>query len=372
MILAFLFALLAFLSLLPILKPLMTGSRPVPDRSQFDQAVYRDQLQELDRDIARGLISATEAETARIEIQRRLLAASREPSRQVRLTRSPAMAAFVLALVGGGSVLAYVYLGSPDLPDIPFSAQPRETANSPREQMRKAVDQLAEQVRQNPKDGGGWLRYARGLAALGDWGHAEAAYRQAIALGQDSPDIEADHAEMLVMQTGGTVTPAAEAAFRNVLSADQGNAMARYYLALAHLQAGEPRKAIDGLQGLLAILPSNSPLRDRIGRQIAQAAKTAGLPMPKLAEGSAPTPTGTPPGPTASQEAQAAQMPAAQREAMIRGMVASLAAKQEADPGNFDGWMRLGRAYAVLNEPDKAAAAYDKAQALRPDDLSVP
>jgi cytochrome c-type biogenesis protein CcmH len=53
-------------------------------------------------------------------------------------------------------------------------------------------------------------------------------------------------------------------------------------------------------------------------------------------------------------------------------MVAKLAAKQEADPSNLDGWLRLGRAYAVLHQPDKAADAYDKAAKLRPGDISIP
>jgi cytochrome c-type biogenesis protein CcmH len=53
-------------------------------------------------------------------------------------------------------------------------------------------------------------------------------------------------------------------------------------------------------------------------------------------------------------------------------MVANLAAKQEADPANVDGWLRLGRAYAVLHETDKAAEAYDKAARLRPDDVTIP
>ena len=65
-------------------------------------------------------------------------------------------------------------------------------------------------------------------------------------------------------------------------------------------------------------------------------------------------------------------MPDAQRQAMVRDMVAKLAAKQDADPGNLDGWLRLGRAYAVLHQPDKAADAYDKAAKLRPDDVSIP
>ncbi len=57
---------------------------------------------------------------------------------------------------------------------------------------------------------------------------------------------------------------------------------------------------------------------------------------------------------------------------MIQGMVARLAAKQQADPGNLDGWLRLGRAYAVLREPDKAADAFEKAASLKPDDAAIP
>ncbi len=375
MILAFLLALLAFLALLPILTPLMGGGRPVPEGSLFDQAVYRDQLQELERDIARGLTTDTEAETARIEIQRRLLAASRTELRPARLARSPILAALVLLVVGGGSVATYLSIGAPGLPDEPFASRPQDPQAEERTQMREAVDQLAERLRQNPDDGPGWLLFARSLSTLGNWSQAETAYQRAMRLGQDSPAVEADHAEMLVMQAGGTVTPAAEAAFTKVVAADHGNATARYYLAIGRMQAGEPKRAIAGLQDLLAMLPSNSPLRAQIGRRIAAAAQVAGVPVPDLAQGQAPEPAGATqpaPGPTDAAMAQAGTLPPAQQEAMIRGMVANLAAKQDADPGNFDGWMRLGRAYAVLKETDKAAVAYGKAQALRPDDISVP
>lgn len=379
MILAFLLALLAFIALLPILTPLMGGGRPVPEGSLFDQAVYRDQLQELERDIARGLVTSTEAETARVEIQRRLLAAGRTESRPARLSRSPLLAALVLLLVGGGSVATYLDLGAPGLPDEPFASRPKNPQADERSQMREAVDQLAVRLQQNPNDGPGWLLFARSLSTLGNWSQAETAYQRAMRLGQDSPDIEADHAEMLVMQAGGTVTPAAEAAFAKVLAADHGNAMARYYLAIGRMQAGEPKRAIEGLQALLSILPSNSPLRTQIGQKVAEAAQAAGVPTPDLVKGTAPEAEGAAqaaqpaaPGPTDAAVAQAGSMAPAQREAMIRGMVANLAAKQDADPGNFDGWMRLGRAYAVLKETDKAAAAYGKAQALRPDDISVP
>jgi cytochrome c-type biogenesis protein CcmH len=77
-------------------------------------------------------------------------------------------------------------------------------------------------------------------------------------------------------------------------------------------------------------------------------------------------------GPDAKAMADAAAMTDEQRQAMVRGMVANLAAKQAADPENLDGWLKLGRAYAVLHEPQKAAEAYDKAARLRPGDVSIP
>jgi cytochrome c-type biogenesis protein CcmH len=374
LILPFLLALLAFAALLPILAPLLRGSRPVPTRASFDQAVYRDQLHELDRDIVRGLITPTEAHAARLEIQRRLLAADKQPAAPPRLSRSPVLAAVVFVVIAAGSVLSYMWLGAPGLPDEPFSARKAELAqdNGP-SSLQRAVRVLAAKLKQNPSDAQNWLLYGRSLATLNQWDQAEDAYHHAIALGLTSPDVLGDHAEILVMQAGGTVTPAAEAAFQQVAQADPHSGIARYYLALAALQAGEPRKAIDGWQSLLAELPANSPLRPQLGQKVAEAARSAGIPAPGLAKGTAPAQSAGPaPGPDAKAMADAANMSDDQRQAMIRGMVADLAAKQQADPSNLDGWLRLARAYDVLHEPAKAADAYDKAAGLKPDDLSIP
>ncbi|HEY0184557.1 MAG TPA: c-type cytochrome biogenesis protein CcmI [Rhodopila sp.] len=370
MILPFLLAALAFATLLPIIAPLLRGSRSGPERASFDQAVYRDQLQELDRDMARGLITTAEAGTARLEIQRRLLAADRLPAVPPRLSRSPVLAAVVFVVIAVGSVSLYVSLGAPGLPDEPFAGREAELASSNRpSSLQQAADTLSAKLRQNPADAQGWLLYGRTLGMLGQWDRAEDAYRHAIDLGQTTPDVLGDHAEVMIMQAGGTVTPAAESALQQVLKADPKSGIARYYLAIAAMQAGEPRKAIDGLQALLADLPSDSPLRPQLGRRVAEAARAAGIKTPELAEGIPPAP---PSGPDAKAVADAAKMSDEQRQTMIRGMVATLAAKQQADPSNLDGWMRLGRAYTVLHEPDKAADAYDKAAALKPDDVSIP
>jgi cytochrome c-type biogenesis protein CcmH len=365
--LPFLLAALAFGALLPIVAPLLRGARPVASRGSFDQAVYRDQLQELDRDIVRGLISPSDAEPARLEIQRRLLAADKGPAAPSRLSRSPVLAAIVFVIVAGGSVGGYLWLGAPGLPDEPFSARRAEAThgNSP-SSLQTATQALAAKLKQNPTDAASWLLYGRSLAALNQWDQAEDAYRHAMDLGQTDPEVIADHAEVMVMQAGGTVIPAAETAFQQVLKADPSNGLARYYLAVAAMQAGEPRRAIEGFQALLAEMPADSPLRPQLGQRVAEAAHAAGIPVPELAKGTPPSAAAGPNG-----VADAANMTDAQRQEMVRGMVAKLAAEQDANPGNFDGWLRLGRAYAVLHEPDKAADAFDKAVQLRPDDTSI-
>ncbi len=368
MILPFLLAVLALGALLPIVAPLLRGSRPVAPRGSFDQAVYRDQLQELDRDLARGLITPGDADAARLEIQRRLLATDKVPAPPSRLSRSPILALIVFVVIAGGAVGSYLWLGAPGLPDEPFAARKAEMAHGGNPaSLQQATTALAAKLKQNPSDAAGWLLYGRSLAMLNQWDQAEDAYRHAIDLGQTGPDVIADHAEVLVLQAGGTVTPAAEAAFHQVLKADPSSGIARYYLAVAAMQAGEPRQAIEGFQALLAEMPADSPLRPQLGQKVAEAAHAAGIPVPELAKATPPAPAS---GPDAL--ADAANMSDEQRQAMVRDMVAKLAAKQDADPGNLDGWLRLGRAYAVLHQPDKAADAYDKAAKLRPDDVSIP
>jgi cytochrome c-type biogenesis protein CcmH len=374
LILPFLLAFLAFAAVLPILLPLLRGSRPVPARASFDQAVYRDQLRELDREIARGLLTDADAEAARLEIQRRLLASDQIPAKPPVLSRSPIVAGLVFVVVALGSVGGYVWLGAPNIPDEPFASRPEAamTDTNERAGLEEAAAKLEAKLRENPSDRSGWLLYGRSLALMEQFEKAADAIGHAIALGDTSPEVAVDHAEMLVMAAGGTVTPAAEAAFNQVLKTDPRNGLARFYIATAAAQAGEPLKAIAGWQALLADMPSDSPVRDAVAQRIAQAAKAAGVPVPELAKGTAAAQAEAgAPGPDAKAMADAASMPDEQRQAMIRGMVEKLAAKQEADPGNLDGWMRLGKAYAVLHEPDKSAEAYDKALALKPDDLSI-
>ena len=364
-------ALAAGAGLLMVL-PVLRAGRALPDRARYDTAVYRDQLKELDRDVTRGLIGETEAQSARLEIERRLLAAAGSaPEAAAATRRSPVLAAAVVVLVAGGATGLYVVLGAPGIPDAPFALRVAErgspggdAANRP--DVAKMAADLAAKLRRDPNNREGWQIYARTLAAIGNWQGSADAFRNLIALGETGPAVYAGYGEMLVLGSEGVVTPAAREAFGNAIKGDAANAIARFYLALADAQAGHGQNAIDTWVKL-AGETTDEDMRSEIARRIAETAKLGGLAAPPLP----PARSAAESAPGAGQTAAAGSMSEAERTTMVNGMVAQLAAKLAANPNDADGWMRLGRSYAVLAEHDKSADAYERAAALRPGDASV-
>ena len=375
MLFVLVFAAVAAAAILATSWPLLAGVVAPPERGQFDRAVYRDQLRELDRDIARGLLSGAEAEPTRLEIQRRLLSVDKpRPVRGLRFARSPGVAAAVSLFVLTGAVALYLQIGTPLLPDAPYAPHPPASAAQPdarHRDLRVAAAKLAEKLHADPNNGFGWLLYARAESLLGEWGNAGDAYQHAISLGQTSAAVYAGLGEMRVLSMRGIVAPAAQDAFAKALAADPQNDVARYYLALADAQAGEEKRAIDSWMSLAARLPEDSPMREQIADGIQEAAKEGGIAAPTMPKGVPAPPATVTGGPSPQRMAAAAQMTPAQRATMIRGMVAQLAAKLRTEPNDPDGWMRLGRAYAVLGEIDKASEAYAHAAKLKPGDVDV-
>jgi cytochrome c-type biogenesis protein CcmH len=364
--------------LLAVLLPLLHGWRAPAERRQFDRAVYRAQLDELGRDIARGIIGGTDAQTARLEIKRRLLAAdAASTATGSRLGSSRALAIASALIICGGAGMLYLWLGAPGVPDVPF-AERHEATPAKQEahvEMADAATALAARLRTNPTDAQGWLFYARTEATLGNWAIAADAFQHALALGQTSADVQSAYGEMQVLAADGIVGPPARTAFTAALHRDKTDVVARYYLALADAQAGESRRAIAAWLDVAADLPEGSPMREAVQRRITDAANAANIPVPPMPKGQPLTPpaaSDATSGPSSDQIADAANMPPAERDKMIRGMVAQLAAKMAHTPDDVDGWMRLGRAYAVLGDTDKAADAYDRAAKLRPDDTDIP
>ena len=368
------------------------GRAPAPTRAAYDITVYRDQLAEVDRDLERGLLVDDQARAARIEIQRRMLAAgpedgsggTEEPARP-RPRGSVAVIAAIAAAVPAGAVGLYLYLGSPGAPGQPFAERGTATADAgaaDRDGLRAVVGRLAERLLRNPDDLKGWLLLARSYMTLEHYDDAANAFRRAMGLSDNRADIAAGYAEAVALGDGGPITPEVRQIFEGVFAAEPGNTKARYYLGLAKAQQGDVRGALQDWVDLRVLSPPDAPWHPVLEQQIERAARALDIdpatvePSPGAValagarppfRGTAPgaPPATSPAGPSRADREAATRMSDEERAAMIRSMVKRLAGRLEENPGDREGWFRLARAYEVLGEMEKAGEARARAEALK-------
>src|ERR1700687_5376080 len=260
MTLWFVFALMTAAAIFAVLWPL--GRRGQPQKDGSEAAVYKDQLTEIDRDVAAGLIGSSEAQAARVEISRRLLAAAanrRDPriASSISLRRSAA----IMALVGLPIVAVALYLpiGSPRLGDFPLAQRTR--APDVTQPLDNLVAQVEAHLEKNPTDGRGWSVLAPVLARLGRYDDAVRAYRNSISYNGDSAERRADLGEAITAAMGGVVTSEAKAEFERSVALNTDEAKANYFLGVAAEQDGRPTEAASIWRAMLAKGPPDAPWR---------------------------------------------------------------------------------------------------------------
>ena len=276
-------ALLSAAVLAGVLWPLLRRGGALADGGLFDRAVYRNQLRELEQDFSRGVLSEAELGQARLEIQRRLLAVP--DGVPARTGRSVVLASIAGLLLLGGSAGVYLRLGAPGLPAQPFAARNSPENTEPRAQMAQAALALEARLTGAPDDVQGWLLYARATGELEQWEKSRDAYRNVVRLLPTDADAWASYGEVQVMAAEGVVTPGARAAFAQAAGLQPANDVAGFYLALADMQAGDPKRAIEGWLRVAALLPEDAAMRAEMARRIADAARQAGIAAPALPPG---------------------------------------------------------------------------------------
>ena len=318
----------------PLSKPRGAALRAGGDDLPF----YRDQLRALERDVADGLVSPTEAAGSRAEIGRRLIAAADRPATVEpaagRRRRLFATAMIVAVAVPVASLALYGRIGAPQLEDKPLAA--RLAAPDPND-FPAAVAQVERHLATHPEDGRGFTLLAPIYMRMGRYADAAQAYERVLTLLGETADRRAAMGEALLQAGGGAVTPDAKAAFTKALADDPKLPQARFYLGLAALQDGDKDRARALWSGLVADAPADASWRPMVEARLA------------TLDGNA-----VPSGPAATA---IAALPAADRLQAIHGMVDGLASRLQADGHDADGWLKLVRAYTVLGETDKAKGA---------------
>jgi cytochrome c-type biogenesis protein CcmH len=351
MLLWLLIALLTVAVLAAVLAPLAGTLTPGDPAQAGSMAVYRDQLAELEAEKARGLLDGTEAETAKLEISRRLLAsaAALEESRAHQGALRPVGARpIALAVAIAVPLLALsVYLthGAPDVPAYPHAAQQGGQGGALADaRLADLVAKVEAQLRRTPQDGDGWDVIAPVYFSLERFRDAADAYAHAAALKGETVKRLMGFAQSAVLAADGIVTEDARVAYQKILRLEPGRQEARFWLAMAKEQDGELNAAIGDYQALLAEAPADAAWRGALEERIKEV--TARLGGPDAARG---------PSPDAIAAAQ--QLPAQDQAKMIASMVDGLAARLKANGKDLPGWLRLVNAYTVLDRKDDARAA---------------
>ncbi|AZN72668.1 c-type cytochrome biogenesis protein CcmI [Georhizobium profundi] len=369
-----------------LLLPLARGKRAGND-AEYDVEVYSDQLAEVERDRAGGLIGTDEAAHARAEIGRRLLRAKKAQNAATdrrgggRLTTAARLCVLVGVPLLGMSV--YLATGAPGLPDQPLAS--RATAPEQASPIATMIAQAEQHLEENPDDGRGWDVLAPIYLRAGQLQEARTAYLNAIRLLGPTSARQSGYGEALVALASGVVTEEAAVAFQSARELQPDEPKAAFYLALALEQEGRDDRALEAFRRLAEQSPPDAPWMTVVNEKIAalggQVAdiSPSGLPPLSLlpgAEADAGAVSGDvasvqpplQPGPSQDDLAAARDMSDDERQAMIETMVGNLDRRLQENPQDIEGWIRLVRSYGVLGQPEQAGEALARGLAVFPEE----
>ena len=375
MILWLLFGVLSAAVISFVLWPLFRSGPVADDSSSHDLAVYRDQLNALEDEEARGLIGSEERKAARVELARRLIRESDDEGTKnsndsddvsLPLLRS-AQSSLLAYLIGGAVAVAsvglYLVVGQPSMISEPRTAKPNRVAVAADKEdtITALVAKVEQRLREKPDDGKGWDVIAPVYFNLQRFDDAVLAYERALSLLGETPKRLAGLARSDRWVNRGVITERARKAYDRLLELQPNDVEAQLWLARAMEQDGDDQSAIAAYRKLIQSSPDDTSLKEFVQKRIAQLEGRVAGAGRNGKSNSGDTDASSAPGGGGSEIG--ALEPVAGGPS-IKSMVEGLAKRLQQDGADFDGWVRLIRSYMVLQRADDAQQALSKARAI--------
>ncbi|WP_417316707.1 c-type cytochrome biogenesis protein CcmI [Emcibacter sp.] len=351
-----LMAALLVLALAFVLVPLFRSVRRQKDEHP-DRAVYRAQLAELEEDVAEGRLSGEEAETARLEIQRRLLkAADRQDTETASRTPATGKVILIAGLMMACAAL-YLEVGTPGMPDFPTEKEDAAAeGDEGHQKLLEFVAKIKARLAEDPSSKVGWMALGQFENRLGNYPASAAAFENAWELDPGNFDLMLMYMESLIVLSDGKMSPASLYMLEKVLAQNPDHPGVQYYVGLTDYQAGKKREALGRWKSIVAQSAPDAPWTRQMNEVIAMTERELGLQSGAVA-----------PEIDRDQMQAVQDMAPEEQQQVIRSMVDRLAARLEENPEDGAGWQRLGRAWQVLGERALAIDAYKKALIYSPE-----
>ncbi len=359
-------ALLTLLAVAWVVRPLLRPAAFSGVTSQrLNAAIYRDQLETLERDLARGIIGAADYEATRDELQLRLLDDTDEsadsPTSIPRFWSAGLTAVVIAVLLPVGAGTMYWWLG--DMAAL----NPVAAKQATNDKMVQMVEALAARLKAEPNDPRGWGMLARSYKVIGRFAEAEQAFVKAGELVNSDPNLLVDYADLLAVRANNNIEGRPLQLVNQALAINPQHPMGLMMSGVAAYRRSEFALAVAQWEKLLAVLEPGSPDAQQVANDIAEARGKAGLPGAGKAAPNMPAPApammggGSEAGKLPPVDPAAAGAMTPER---INQMIDGLAARMTANPADLTGWVRLGRAYKVQGRLAEAEQAYAKATKL--------
>jgi cytochrome c-type biogenesis protein CcmH len=366
-----------------VASPFLRRQIRSPDKGDLSIALARNQINAIEAEVSQGLLAPQDAQAARTEIERRIIAATRTPRIAVNDTSNQMRLISVAVIVGWvvvGSSWLYATLGRPDLPaapHLPLIAERQMAPSNPTAttgavlardagsagDVEASIISLAARLQDAPDDAGGWQMLGWSYFNTERYAEASSAYARAVTIVDDDPELWSLYGETLVRAANGLVTTAAQAAFEAAVALNPDDARALFFLGMALEQNGDPVAAVDAWIALLSNARADADWSAGVLKRVSELATSNDISIDgrlPIAGQSLP-PTSPAPSPSQTDLDNAEQMMPADRQAMIVGMVDQLEARLKERPDDLDGWLRLMQSQVVLGDQQAARSAYANA-----------
>jgi cytochrome c-type biogenesis protein CcmH len=278
---------LVLVALAWVLVPLMGVRRGHGiERTASNVQILRDQLAELDRDLAAGTLSGAQYDQAREELQRRVLEESVPAGGAASPGQDGRWTAVILAVgVPIAAVLLYLQLGNLQV-FAPQASGPEHALNA--QEIEGLVAKLEARLRDHP-DPEGYVILARSYTAMQRFPEAVSAFERAGDVVMQNPDILADYADALAASTGGDLSGKPLELIKRALALEPNHLKS---LALAGTEAFNRRDfktAVSYWERMRPLVPADSAYGQSVASSIAEARKLGGIDgAPTLAAPAAP------------------------------------------------------------------------------------
>jgi cytochrome c-type biogenesis protein CcmH len=278
-------ALLIVAALLFLLPPLIqkAQNKNVLARDELNVTIFKDKLAELESDMAAGILTQEQLETARHDLERDFL---QDTGGETVQTTSPmdqiigrSAAVVIAVLVPIFAVSLYILLGSGEAGLHPESAQPQVQAEGHKGTIEDQVRQLQDHLQQNPDDGEGWVMLARSYYFMKQFEAAAETFARASSMQQDSnAELLTDYADALAMANGRNMAGRPYELTKRALEIQPRLQKALWLAGTATYQAGDHEATLGYWRRLLEIFPEGSDNYVQMQRNITEIQQELGLP----------------------------------------------------------------------------------------------